>query len=179
MGVYTDSDHNSNCIDGSEHSGTTGNSNSNTGSGHSGTVGNSNSNTGSGHSGTVGNSNNNTGLGGSGTYSSSECTTRSFSEITDKFTHLIDVLNNNEINEYTIPPNIDQEYITQHILDEIAILTSDRSETTSVSSGFHGISCGSESSYLSEGLPNINMYTDYKDILTSISIFESTLDEYI
>ena len=201
MEVYSFSEHISDCPDGSEHgtdvggstgstySGSANDSNRNTGLGgstgstHSGTANDSNRNTGLGcssgseHSGSANDSNPVTGLRISSGYSSSECTTRSFSEITDKFTEISHMIANNEINQYSIPPNLNQENITQQILDEIAILNSNESDTKSASSGFHGVSCGSESSYLSAGIPNMNM--QYKEILTAIALFESTLDEYI
>lgn len=115
-------------------------------------------------------------FGVSNVYTPSDCTIPSLGEIDEQFSHLSNVIINNEINEYTIPFNLNQIDITAQLLDEIASLTAIISETNSVSSGALGFSSRSESSYLSTCVHDVR--EKYRETLTSVELFDNILSEY-
>ena len=117
-----------------------------------------------------------TSFGVSNVYTPSDCTVPSLDEIDEQFSHLSNVIINNEINEYTIPFNLNQIDITAQLLEEIAALTAIKSETNSVSSGALGFSSRSESSYLSACVCDTK--EKYRETLTSIELFDNILSEY-
>ena len=112
----------------------------------------------------------------SNVYTPSDCTIPSLDEIGEQFEHLSNVIINNEINEYTIPFNLNQVDITAQLLEEIAALTAIKSETNSVSSGALGFSSRSESSYLSSCVYDVR--EKYRETITSIELFDNILSEY-
>tara|TARA_R110002074_G_scaffold375162_1_gene551782 strand:+ start:419 stop:853 length:435 start_codon:yes stop_codon:yes gene_type:complete len=117
-----------------------------------------------------------TSFGISNVYTPSECTVPCVDEIDEQFSHLSNVIINNEINEYTIPSNLNQLDITAQLIDEIAALTAIKSETNSVSSGALGFSSRSESSYLSTCVHDVR--EKYRETLTSIELFDNILSDY-
>lgn len=117
-----------------------------------------------------------TSFGLSNVYTPSNSTIPSLDEIDAIYVDMLNSVINNEINQFTIPTNLNQADITAQLLEEITSLMAIRSETNSLSSGDVGFSSRSDSSYLSASVFDVK--ENYKETLTSVRLFDDILSTY-